>query len=372
MLLKFMTEEGMDGAIIIYIAGILFGVFNIYDNIPSILIHSGRIHIAKTMIVLSILGFLVKLIAHKKSKEVISGKKSKLDFLSFFLFVNVMILLYVGAETYIFQEGGGSGSIPGNLQGVYYNETEDKNPVFNLEPKGQNFTNSIDMEFVLIPEGAFFMGAPPTEKERDEDEGPIHKVEIKRPFYVSRYEVTQEHWWTVMVNPSLNYKSFTGDNLPQGYLSWNDAQLFIKKLNEREGTDKYRLPSEAEWEYCCRAGSKDSYCFGNNKSLLADYCWIGSDFWGLSLQPVGQKKPNAWGLYDMHGNAQEWVQDAWHRSYEGAPIDGEAWKDTGTDYRVVRGGSVHHVPQACRSASRYGKELYNLDEENGFRIVREV
>jgi Uncharacterized conserved protein len=282
-------------------------------------------------------------------------------------------------------------SIPDYLQVIPYNETEDKNVVFNLEPTGQNFTNSLNMELVLIPEGTFYMGSPFTEKGREKDEGPLHRVTIQKPFYISKYEVTEEQWWTIMADseykvtqspwvtikhyPSLNYKGFKGENRAMCRVSWDDSQLFIKDLNEREETDKYRLPSDAEWEYCCRAGSQDMYCFGNNESLLANYAWFSTDDWNdwSGPQPVGQKKPNSWGLYDMHGNVQEWVQDTWHGSYEGVPNDGRAWEDSSEIYRIMRGGNGGLNAYSCRSASRSRAEPHEFDYENfGFRIVRDI
>ena len=122
-------------------------------------------------------------------------------------------------------------------------------------------------------------------------------------------------------NPSY----FTGDdNLPVERVSWDNVQRFITKLNDKEGTSKYRLPSEAEWEYACRAGTTTRYSFGDNESELGEYAWYSSNS-DSQTHPVGQKRANPWGLYDMHGNVWEWVQDCWHDSYSGAPADGRAW-----------------------------------------------
>lgn len=168
-----------------------------------------------------------------------------------------------------------------------------------------------EMEFVRIPAGEFMMGSPSNEEGRYDSESPIHKVTIKNPFYLGKYPVTQRQWVAVMGdNPSY----FKGDNLPIENVSWEGVQDFIKKLNEMEGTDKYRLPYEAEWEYSCRAGATTRYSFGDDESELKDYCWYSGDStyekWDKNkdkilkegkTHTVGQKKPNSWGLYDMHG-----------------------------------------------------------------------
>ena len=180
----------------------------------------------------------------------------------------------------------------------------------------QEVTNSIGMEFVKIPEGEFMMGSPSDEGDRDNDEGPVHKVTIEESYYLGKYEVTQEQWREVMgSNPSY----FKGDDLPVEKVSWTDAQMFIQKLNEMEGTNIYRLQSEAEWEYACFAGTTTRYYFGDDESRLGDYAWYLDNLDGQT-HPVGQKKPNPWGLYDMHGNVWEWCQDEYHSNYDGARL----------------------------------------------------
>ena len=245
---------------------------------------------------------------------------------------------------------------------------------FNVgtEQLGNTITNTIGMEFVLIPAGEFDMGSPPDEEGRRSWEGPVHHVNIEKAFYMCKYEVTQKQWREVMGdNPSY----FKGDDdLPVEYVSWDNVQEFIKKLNDKEGTDKYRLPSEAEWEYACRAGTTTSYSFGDSESKLGDYAWYWDNS-GPQTHPVGQKKPNPWGLYDMHGNVYEWVLDCWHSDYNGAPTDGSAWvvacKYDGA-YRVIRGGGWGGYVGSCRSAIRYhyGPRIryYVL----GFRLLKEV
>jgi formylglycine-generating enzyme required for sulfatase activity len=217
----------------------------------------------------------------------------------------------------------------------------------------KTYTNSIGMEFLSIPAGEFDMGSPSNEAGRWVNEGPVHQVKISNAFYMGKYEVTQKQWRDVMGN-SPSY--FKGDNLPVELVSWNDTQDFIQKLNEKEGGAKYRLPSEAEWEYAARAGTTTRYSFGNDESIfgyygskLGDYAWYSANS-GSKTHDVGQKKPNPWGLYDMHGNVWEWVQDNWHDNYNGAPTDGSSW-ERGSD-RVARGGSWDLFSGRCRSAVR--------------------
>jgi formylglycine-generating enzyme required for sulfatase activity len=161
------------------------------------------------------------------------------------------------------------------------------------------------MEFVLIQAWTFQMGS----NNGEPNEKPVHMVRISRPFYLGKYEVTQAQWEAVMGN---NPSQFKGDpNSPVENVSWDDVQEFIKRLkrlNTRESGVKYRLPREAEWEYAAQAGTTTAYSFGNDPSQLGEYAWYGENANG-ETHPVGQKKPNPWGLYDMHGNVWEWVQD---------------------------------------------------------------
>ncbi|MHC1599294.1 MAG: formylglycine-generating enzyme family protein [Candidatus Methanospirareceae archaeon] len=232
----------------------------------------------------------------------------------------------------------------------------------------ETVTNSIGMEFVLIPAGEFKMGSPSDEGDRYSNEGPVHHVTIEKAFYLGRYEVTQEEWQEVMGN---NPSYFEGDNLPVEMVSWDDVQEFIKKLNKKEGTDKYRLPSEAEWEYACRAGTTTRYSFGDSESKLGDYAWYDGNS-GSKTHPVGKKKPNSYGLYDMHGNVWERVQDKYHSDYDSAPTDGSAWESRDGAYRVFRGGCWNFLARCCRSSARsyYGPSdrYYRV----GFRLLEET
>ena len=227
---------------------------------------------------------------------------------------------------------------------------------------GSTITNSIGMDFVLIPTGEFNMGSPSNDVGRFDSEGPVHHVKISNAFYMGKYEVTQKQWRDIM-GSSPSY--FKGDNLPVEQVSWNDVQDFIKKFNEKEGGNKYRLPSEAEWEYTARAGTTTRYSFGGDESMLGDYAWYSSNSGGKT-HDVGQKKPNPWGLYDMHGNVWEWVQDNWHGDYNRAPTDGSSVE--GGDVRVFRGGGWDTGARGCRSAIR--GVILPGGNDIGFRLLR--
>jgi formylglycine-generating enzyme required for sulfatase activity len=198
---------------------------------------------------------------------------------------------------------------------------------------------------------------------------PPHRVNIQS-FALGKFEVTQGQWKAVMGNNPSHFKE-CGDNCPVEQVSWNDIQEYIQKLNQRSGKT-YRLASEAEWEYAARAGSTGKWSFGDSESQLGEHAWYSANS-GFETQRVGQKRPNAFGLYDMHGNVREWVQDCWHGNYSGAPTDGSAWTTNCTeDPRVLRGGSWISVPAYLRSADRFryapGNRLYDV----GFRLARTV
>ena len=228
------------------------------------------------------------------------------------------------------------------------------------EPK--EFTNSTGMKMVLIPAGEFQMGSklPAMElvakygglEEAYATEKPIHTVKVAKPFYMAATEVTHAQWKAVMrTSPG----QFRGDlSRPVNRISWLDAQEFCKKLSTREERE-YRLPTEAEWEYACRAGSTTEYCFDDDdEGELGDYAWYGDNSGG-ETHPVAQKQPNAWGLYDMHGNVFEWCLDAWHDSYENAPADGSAWLKGGDKgVSVLRDGPCHFPSNYLRCAGRIG------------------
>jgi formylglycine-generating enzyme required for sulfatase activity len=234
------------------------------------------------------------------------------------------------------------------------------------QPADKTVTYSIGMEFVLIPAGSFMMGSADDAQGADENEKPAHRVTISKPFYLGKYEVTQAQWEAVMGNNPSNFK---GQNNPVELVSWNDVQTFIERLNQKEGTKKYRLPTEAEWEYAARAGTTTAYSFGDDKGSLGQYAWY-KDNSGWGTHPVGQKKPNPWGLYDMYGNVEEWVQDTWGSNYYAeSPASDPRGPSFRMPYSMIRGGSWFDYARELRSANRDSQSQDLRFDENGFRLA---
>jgi RNA polymerase sigma factor (sigma-70 family) len=234
----------------------------------------------------------------------------------------------------------------------------------------KTFTNSIGMKFVWIPPGSFMMGSPKEEQERHADETQ-HKVTLTKGFYMGVYTVTQEQWQKVMGN---NPSRFKGEkNLPVELVSWDDCQEFLKKLRE-EDKKPYRLPTEAEWEYACRAGTTTPFHFGETVSTdQANYAGeyvYGNGKAGKNREktrPVGTFPANAWGLHDMHGNVWQWCQD-WYGEYPQKDVVNPQGPDTARAHRVLRGGSYDNIPRYCRSAERYPYDPGTRCYEFGFRL----
>ena len=249
--------------------------------------------------------------------------------------------------------------------------------VFGLE---KSFRNSLGMEFVLIPSGSFTMGSPPGEPNRHKTEVQ-HQVKISRPFYMQATEVTLKQWRSLMKRKFFGRRKGKG-NMPVVKVSWHDCINFIKKLNDlNEGT--YRLPTEAEWEYACRAGTTTAYSWGNtidcskamynNSVLESGDCLDYVRSRGLAVNrpaPVKSYQPNAWGLYDMHGNVWEWCRE-WYGDYAKDPTVNPSGPDSGTE-RVRRGGSWFKHGYSCRSANRAHGHPPTRYKTTGFRVVREV
>ncbi|MBF2013980.1 MAG: formylglycine-generating enzyme family protein [Rivularia sp. T60_A2020_040] len=247
------------------------------------------------------------------------------------------------------------------------------------------------LEMVSIPGGNFKMGSPGDEKVSQENERPEHLVNIK-PFFIGKYPITQAQWKYVANLPinqrelELEPSYFKGDNLPVERVSWYDAQEFCLRLSRETGRI-YRLPSEAEWEYACRAKSSTPFHFGKTISTeLANYCGedkningyiykgtYSSELPGIYRQQtteIGSFFANDFGLYDMHGLVWEWCADYEHEDYLDAPTDGSVWVDNGNEeYRILRGGSWDSFPNLCRSASRFSENLTVRDKEFGFRVI---
>jgi len=221
----------------------------------------------------------------------------------------------------------------------------------------------ITMKLVLIRPGNFLMGSPDSDKGRAPEEGPQHEVTISKPFYLGVTEVTQAQYEAVMgTNPS----KFKGPANPVDSLTWDEAAEFCRRLSEKTGKT-VRLPTEAEWEYACRAGSKTRFSFGDSESALGDYAWWGSNSGGKT-HPVGQKKPNAWGLYDMHGNVYEWCAD-WYGPYSSEALTDPQGTASGGN-RVVRGGAWGGAdPLSKRCAFRGRNKPAIRVDAHGFRCA---
>jgi len=234
-----------------------------------------------------------------------------------------------------------------------------------------NLTNSVGMTFVLIPAGEFTMGAPKSEPNADDDEQPQHRVTISQPFYLSQYEVTQAQWQAVM-GVAHQSSRFQGENRPVEQVSWDEAHAFIKALNKRETKTSgllCRLPTEAQWEYAARAGTSTPHSFGDNAAKLGDYAWYDKNAEG-ETHPVGQKNPNAWGLYDMYGNVWEWMQD-WYGPYPANAVQDPSGPAAGAG-RVIRGGSWFYPATGARSANRSRQRPGERRSYLGFRIACSV
>ncbi|MBW4684132.1 MAG: formylglycine-generating enzyme family protein [Komarekiella atlantica HA4396-MV6] len=264
-----------------------------------------------------------------------------------------------------------------DAQGNITNRSESEAKYF-VEDLG----DSVTLEMVQIPGGTFMMGSPAGEKERESDEGPQHQVKVAG-FFMGKYEITQAQYQAIMGSNPSNFKT-NGGNQPVEQVNWNDAVEFCKKLSKKTGRT-YRLPSEAEWEYACRAGTTTPFYFGETITTdLANY--DGNYTYASAPQgqyrnkttKVGSFPPNAFGLYDMHGNVWEWCQDYQNNNYQGAPTDGSAWLSSGdiftwlldgSNSRLLRGGSWNYNPWNCRSADRYGNATVTRFLNIGFRVV---
>gem|GEM_PF-5827541 len=245
------------------------------------------------------------------------------------------------------------------------------------EPLG----NNIELEMVYISSGTFLMGAPESEEESQDDERPQHQVSVPA-FFLGKYPVTQAQWRAVANLPKCerdlkpNPSGFSGDNRPVEKVSWWDAVEFCQRLSQHTGRD-YRLPSEAEWEYACRAGTQTPFYFGETITTdLANY--DGNEVYGRGKKgehrkqttDVGSFPANGFGLFDMHGNVWEWCADDWHNNYKGAPTNGSAWidlKNRTKTPKLLRGGSWLNVPHGCRSAIRDWRRPASLSD--GFRVA---
>ncbi len=231
--------------------------------------------------------------------------------------------------------------------------------------------DGLTLEMVEIPGGQFIMGSPDSEEKRRNNESPQHQVTVSS-FFMSRYTVTQAQYKAIT---GKNPAQFKGENRPVDCVSWDDAVKFCQKLSQKTGHN-YRLPTEAEWEYACRASTTTSFHFGENiTTYLANYDGnyiynsTPKGIFRKGTTEVGTFPPNAFGLYDMHGNVWEWCQDSCHRDYQGSPNDGSAWLNNVSSPRILRGGSWYVVPDNCRSSFRYYGTRIFRDIDIGIRLV---
>lgn len=233
--------------------------------------------------------------------------------------------------------------------------------------------NSIGMELVLIPPGTFRMGSPGSEEGRKDNEAQVD-VTLTKPFYLGREEVTQRQWRAVMGTSPWKVRKGSeyvreGDQYPAIFVSWDDAQEFCRKLSEKEEA-KYRLPSEAEWEYACRAGTVTRFCFGDGESELGRFAWFAANAWKAGEQyahEAGLTQPNPFELHDMHGNVREWCQDVY---VEELPGGTDPLVSVGSERRVFRGGDWGLKGVYCRSACRLAVAPSTRNYFFGFRVAR--
>ena len=292
----------------------------------------------------------------------------------------------------------GEGEIPAEGEGEVPVEGEGETPIEGegeVEAKTILLPGDVPLELVWIPEGSFLMGRYPGEEGSYDREDPRHEVTLADGFWMGKYEVTQEQWlavrgaWPDSTHvPSNSYG--VGATYPAYYISWDDTQEFLTSLNAHiadtgQGPLMVRLPSEAEWEYACRAGTQTRFYFGDSLGCAGDcsdcaagvlpgnrtdYMWYCGNNSIVGAKPVGGKRPNAFGLFDMSGNLNEWCEDDWHSTYDGAPVDGSAWVWTPrSSNRVRRGGAWSYETVGCRSALRNVNPSSTRGYHIGFRLA---
>ena len=252
-------------------------------------------------------------------------------------------------------------------------------------------TGSEGPVMAVIPPGSFLMGSPPDEFGRSDNEGPQYRVSFAKPFAIGRFAVSFAEYdlfcestgkkmffvWSTGARAKPGDEGWGRGQRPVINVDWDDAQAYCRWLSEQTGKN-YRLPSEAEWEYACRAGTVTPFHVGSNLSTRqanydGNYPYNGG-FKGeyrAKTVPVGEFEPNAFGLFQMHGNVFEWCEDVWHEDYAGAPTDGRAWAEGGESCRVVRGGSWYNCDRHARSAYRYWGFPENRNLDRGFRLTQE-
>ncbi|NQT34858.1 formylglycine-generating enzyme family protein [bacterium] len=283
--------------------------------------------------------------------------------LSLALFLGTML---ASAEDYlIIHTADGETSINlAEIDSITFSTVEDEDPEPG-EERDFPLTDDVNITMVWIPPGEFMMGAHDDEQGGEPFEKPRHRVTLDNGFWIGKYEFTQTQWEAIMDdNPS----HFDGENLPVEQVSWNDVHSFLENVDR-----SFRLPSEAEWEYACRAGTETRYPWGDDPDYeeIDDYAWYDENS-DNRTHYVGEKRAsNEWDLFDMHGNVWEWCEDDWHDNYDGAPNDGRAWVGDYDSEGVTRGGSYTYRSWRCRSASRNITARDYHHANTGFRLVRD-
>ncbi len=270
-------------------------------------------------------------------------------------------------------------ALPAAAQGIYPAEIKPKvfDPVPVLKPgqplkPGTLFKDCPTCpDMMVVPAGIFVMGSP-----KDKNEIPTRVIRVKKPFAISRFEILHTEWDACLAAGACKHKphdhNWGKNRMPVMNINHGMAQGFARWLSETTGK-KYRLPSEAEWEYAARAGTKTEYWFGDDVGQNRVNCReCGSPWSGIGNAPVGSFDPNPWGLYDMNGNAFEWVEDCWHENYNGAPKDMSAWTEGNCQLRVIRGGSWYYYSRMSRAATRQKNAADIKSYWLTFRVVREI
>ena len=265
-------------------------------------------------------------------------------------------------------------------EGEDLKKTEDKSGVGDIKTETIMLPGDVPLEMIWIPSGTFMMGAHDEELACDHDESPQHKVTITSGFWIGKYELTKKQWVAIMESTPWSGKGQVSkdDNSPAVFVSWTDVRLFINKLNRlfedktSQKDKEFRLPTEAEWEYACRAGTTTRFYWGDDPDymIIKDYAWWRGNVWSSKKRYahiVGQKTPNAWGLYDMSGNVWEWCAD-WYGVYSSLAQKDPAGPDSGSS-RIMRGGCWLNNGNHLRSANRDYRGRKTRSSIIGFRIA---
>jgi len=296
---------------------------------------------------------------------------------AFLLMVLIILVLFLGcSEKESARTETGHQTLVSSPEGSSKNLVEQQVITIDL-PSLSKDAKKLDM--VLIKPGSFMMGSPRNERGRSNNEWSSHKATITKPFYMGKYEVTQAQWEAVMGSKSHRSKFRGRPNNPVEKVSWWACQLFIRQLNAL-GKGTFRLPTEAEWEYACRAGTETRFSFGSSSEVTNEYMWWSGNNDLNGTKEVGLKSPNPWGLYDMHGNVSEWCSDLWeaphrrgNRTDPKGPFPSWFSRVWPLSNHVNRGGSIYYGFGACecRSASRHYEQAIDFHYSLGFRLVRE-